>query len=111
MPSFDPHLTLYSFGYRARTRSKFSRNFREHGQVNLSTYLRTFKVGDIVDIKGDARQQKGMPHSLYVLASYTFLSFFLLTCLATTVRPAAYGTLPPELLVLKFVLLLLIFFS
>ncbi|KAI8067737.1 60S ribosomal protein L21 [Gongronella butleri] len=43
----------------------FSRNFREHGAIPLSTYLKTYKVGDIVDIKANAAVQKGMPHKFY----------------------------------------------
>jgi hypothetical protein len=50
---------------RARTRHMFSRNFREHGAIPLSTYLKTYKVGDIVDIKANAAVQKGMPHKFY----------------------------------------------
>ncbi|CEG66088.1 hypothetical protein CU097_002310 [Rhizopus azygosporus] len=55
----------HSFGLRARTRHMFSRNFREHGTIPLSTYLKTYKVGDIVDIKANAAVQKGMPHKFY----------------------------------------------
>ncbi|ORY04607.1 60S ribosomal protein L21-A [Basidiobolus meristosporus CBS 931.73] len=55
----------HSFGYRARTRHLFSQKFREHGPVKLSTYLKTYKVGDIVDIKANASIQKGMPHKFY----------------------------------------------
>ncbi|ORX42174.1 60S ribosomal protein L21-A [Hesseltinella vesiculosa] len=55
----------HSFGLRARTRHMFSRNFREHGAIPLSTYLKTYKVGDIVDIKANAAVQKGMPHKFY----------------------------------------------
>ncbi|KAJ1645419.1 60S ribosomal protein L21A [Coemansia asiatica] len=55
----------HSFGYRARTRYMFSRKFREHGPLHLSTYLKTYKVGDIVDIKGNGAVQKGMPHKFY----------------------------------------------
>ncbi|KAL1915714.1 60S ribosomal protein eL21 [Calcarisporiella thermophila] len=55
----------HSFGYRARTRHMFSRDFRKHGPVKLSTYLKTYRVGDIVDIKADAAIQKGMPHKFY----------------------------------------------
>ncbi|KAG2208343.1 hypothetical protein INT46_003667 [Mucor plumbeus] len=55
----------HSFGLRARTRHMFSRNFREHGSIPLSTYLKTYKVGDIVDIKANAAVQKGMPHKFY----------------------------------------------
>ncbi|KAJ1976654.1 60S ribosomal protein L21A [Dimargaris xerosporica] len=55
----------HSFGYRARTRKMFSRNFREHGQIRTSTYLQTYKVGDLVDIVANSAQQKGMPHKYY----------------------------------------------
>lgn len=37
----------------------------EHGQVKLSTFLVNYQVGDIVDIKANAAQQKGMPHKFY----------------------------------------------
>ena len=36
----------------------FSRGFREKGRNNTTTYLRTFRVGDYVDIKVDASQQR-----------------------------------------------------
>ncbi|KAK4053581.1 60S ribosomal protein L21A [Microbotryomycetes sp. JL221] len=55
----------HSFGYRARTRHMFKRDFKKHGSIPLSTYLREFRVGDIVDIKANAAQQKGMPHKYY----------------------------------------------
>ncbi|EKM84275.1 hypothetical protein AGABI1DRAFT_110831 [Agaricus bisporus var. burnettii JB137-S8] len=55
----------HSFGYRARTRQMFSRSFKEHGMIGLSTYLTNFRIGDIVDIKANAAQQKGMPHKFY----------------------------------------------
>ncbi|KAJ1990065.1 60S ribosomal protein L21A [Dimargaris cristalligena] len=55
----------HSFGYRARTRHMFARNFRDHGTVKLSTYLKIYKVGDIVDIKANAAEQRGMPHKYY----------------------------------------------
>ncbi|KAF9011254.1 ribosomal protein L21e-domain-containing protein [Cyathus striatus] len=55
----------HSFGYRARTRHMFKRGFKEHGPVKMSTYLITYRVGDIVDIKANAAQQKGMPHKYY----------------------------------------------
>ncbi len=38
-------------GYRRGTRYMFARGFRNHGKLPLSTYLTTFKKGDIVDIK------------------------------------------------------------
>ncbi|KAJ1772207.1 Pyrimidine nucleotide transporter, mitochondrial [Coemansia sp. RSA 1813] len=55
----------HSFGYRARTRHMFARNFREHGVIPLSTYMKAYKVGDIVDVKANGAVQKGMPHKFY----------------------------------------------
>ncbi|CAI9175291.1 unnamed protein product [Rangifer tarandus platyrhynchus] len=43
----------------------FSRHFRKHGVVPLATYMRIYKKGDIVDIKGMRTVQKGMPHKCY----------------------------------------------
>ncbi|XP_055991449.1 60S ribosomal protein L21-like [Sorex fumeus] len=43
----------------------FSRPFRKHGVVPLATYMRIYKKGDIVDIKGMDTVQKGMPHKCY----------------------------------------------
>ncbi len=45
-------------GTRARTRDSFSRPFRGHGYIPLSTYLRTYKIGDYVDIKVNSAVQK-----------------------------------------------------
>merc|ERR1712244_176655 len=42
-----------------------SRQFKKHGVTKLSTYMRVYKRGDIVDIKGDGAIQKGMPHKAY----------------------------------------------
>ncbi|KAH0837801.1 translation protein SH3-like domain-containing protein [Lanmaoa asiatica] len=72
----------HSFGYRARTRDMFKRGFKKHGPVKLSTYLINYRVGDIVDIKANAAQQKGMPHKYYhgsvrfirTLAGYFYLN-------------------------------------
>ncbi|KAF9791955.1 ribosomal protein L21e-domain-containing protein [Thelephora terrestris] len=55
----------HSFGYRARTRDLFKRKFKEKGLIKLSTYLISYQVGDIVDIKANGAQQKGMPHKYY----------------------------------------------
>lgn len=43
----------------------FSKKFRKHGVEPLSTFLRVYKRGDIVDIKGNGAFQKGMPHKSY----------------------------------------------
>jgi len=55
----------HSFGYRARTRHMFKRGFKEHGPIKTSTFLINYHVGDVVDIKANAAQQKGMPHKYY----------------------------------------------
>ncbi|KAK1768994.1 ribosomal protein L21e-domain-containing protein [Phialemonium atrogriseum] len=52
-------------GLRSGTRYAFSRKFREKGMIRLSTYLKQYKVGDIVDIKTNGAVQKGMPHKVY----------------------------------------------
>ncbi|XP_041359165.1 60S ribosomal protein L21-like [Gigantopelta aegis] len=52
-------------GYRRGTRYMFSRPFRKHGVIPLSTYMKIYKRGDIVDIKGHGAVQKGMPHKVY----------------------------------------------
>ena len=47
---------------RKGTRFMFSRPFRKHRVVPLAKYMRIYKKGDIVDIKGMGTDQKGMPH-------------------------------------------------
>ena len=55
-----------STGYRAGTRDLFSKKFRtKGGNPGLTTYLRKYKVGDMVDVVANAAQQKGMPHKYY----------------------------------------------
>ncbi|KAL7004918.1 60S ribosomal protein L21A [Cystobasidiomycetes sp. EMM_F5] len=44
----------------------FKRGFKKGGQINTSTYLRVFKIGDIVDIVPNAAQHKSLPHKYYV---------------------------------------------
>ncbi|EHB05062.1 60S ribosomal protein L21 [Heterocephalus glaber] len=39
--------------------------WRKHGVLPLATYMRNYKKGDIVDIKGMGTVQKGMPHKCY----------------------------------------------
>ena len=43
----------------------FSRPYRRHGPEHLSTYLKVYKVGDIVDIKAHGGIHNGMPHKFY----------------------------------------------
>lgn len=52
-------------GYRRGTRYLFSRRFRHHGVEKLSTFLKVYNRGDIVDIKGNGAFQKGLPHKFY----------------------------------------------
>ncbi|KAG5747733.1 hypothetical protein H9Q72_004052 [Fusarium xylarioides] len=55
----------HSYGKRAGTRYAFSRDFRKKGMIALNTYLRQYRVGDIVDIKANGAVQKGMPFKVY----------------------------------------------
>ena len=48
-------------GSRARTRDSFSRPFRKHGYIPISTYLRTYKLGDYVDIRVNSAVMKAGP--------------------------------------------------
>ena len=43
----------------------FARPFRKKGYIPLTTYLRTYKIGDYVDIKVNGAVHKGMPHKFY----------------------------------------------
>ncbi|KEZ42816.1 hypothetical protein SAPIO_CDS5233 [Scedosporium apiospermum] len=52
-------------GLRSGTRHAFSRDFRRKGQIPLTTYLRQYKVGDIVDIKANGAVHKGLPFKVY----------------------------------------------
>ena len=47
-----------------RDKLKYVR-FIEKGQIKLSTYLITYRVGDIVDIKANKRQIKDAVKKLY----------------------------------------------
>ena len=38
-------------GYRRGTRDMFSRAYKTKGVEHLSTYLKVYKIGDIVDVK------------------------------------------------------------
>jgi len=55
----------HSYGLKARTRHRFAKGFRQHGAPNVSTYLTTYKIGDLVDIKVDSSMPKGQPYRLY----------------------------------------------
>merc|ERR1712169_145231 len=55
----------HSYGYRARTRKLFARDFRQHGMPALKTNLTNYKVGDLEDIKANSAIHKGMPFKFY----------------------------------------------
>merc|ERR1711937_235612 len=66
MGAFPTRLKMpKSEGYRCCTRDMFSRPFRKNGMPNLTTYLTTYKLGEMVDIKANSAIQKGMPHKFY----------------------------------------------
>ncbi|CAO1398718.1 unnamed protein product [Diamesa hyperborea] len=52
-------------GYRRGTRDMFSRPFRQHGAIPLSTYMKVYKIGDFVDVKGHGAVHKGMPFKAF----------------------------------------------
>jgi len=52
-------------GLRSRTRDSFSRPFRKKGTIALATYLRTYHIGDYVDVRVNGAVHKGMPHKFY----------------------------------------------
>nr|AAX48853.1 L21 [Suberites domuncula] len=52
-------------GYRRGTRYLFSREYKKNGVQHLSTYMKVYKVGDIVDVKGNGAFHKGMPYKFY----------------------------------------------
>ncbi|XP_062096585.1 large ribosomal subunit protein eL21x/eL21w-like isoform X2 [Humulus lupulus] len=56
---------LARHGLRSRTRDLFSCPFRKKGYIPLSTYLKTYKTGEYVDIKVNGTIHKGMPHKFY----------------------------------------------
>lgn len=57
-------------GYRRGTRDMFSRKFRNHGMINLSTYMRVYKIGDYVDVKVSWNLTALFNSSLTVILSF-----------------------------------------
>merc|ERR1712146_54690 len=56
----------HPWGYRGGTRDLFSKKPGTRGyNPKLTTFLRTYKIGDWVDVVCDSMQQKGMPHKFY----------------------------------------------
>jgi large subunit ribosomal protein L21e len=50
---------------RSRTRDLFSRPFRKKGYVPLYTFLRSYKIGDYIDVDVNGAVHKGLPHKIY----------------------------------------------
>ncbi|KAE8697905.1 60S ribosomal protein L21-1 [Hibiscus syriacus] len=57
--------SIAGHGARSETKDSFSRPFRKKDYIPLSTYLKTYKIGDYVDVKGNGAVHKGMPHKFY----------------------------------------------
>mmetsp|Transcript_15141 Transcript_15141/g.12877 ORF Transcript_15141/g.12877 Transcript_15141/m.12877 type:complete len:159 (-) Transcript_15141:277-753(-) len=55
----------HAYGYRAGTRHKFSKPFKQHGAIHIARQLTNFHIGDYVDIIVDGAIHKGMPHKYY----------------------------------------------
>ncbi|KAK3707247.1 60S ribosomal protein L21A [Vermiconidia calcicola] len=55
----------HAAGLRAGTRYAFSRDFKKRGMIPMGTYLKQYKVGDIVDVVANGAVQKGMPYKVY----------------------------------------------
>jgi large subunit ribosomal protein L21e len=55
----------HSYGYKSKTRHLFAKKFRKHGVPPVSTLLRTYKVGQYVDVVADPSVRAGMPHKYY----------------------------------------------
>lgn len=81
-------------GQRARTRDLFSRPFRGKGYIPLSTYLRTYKIGDYVDVKVNAAVQKVRSWSTHTWTSTHHQQTSRRVCHTsfTTAVPASCGT-------------------
>ena len=48
------------YGFRKRTRHKFSKHFRDKGKISLRKFVQTFKVGDKVVLAAEPAYQKGL---------------------------------------------------
>ncbi|KAI5180972.1 large subunit ribosomal protein L21e [Nematocida sp. AWRm80] len=57
---------MRSKGYRANTRGKFKKGFKDPKIPQATTILHQYKRGDLVDIKVDSSIHKGMPYSKFL---------------------------------------------
>eukprot|EP00757_Euglenozoa_sp_SAG-D1_P013676 gene13676-3997_t len=56
---------VHSYGLRSGTRNLFSKKFGTYGNPAPAKTLKTYRVGDYVDVKADPSVRKGMPHKYY----------------------------------------------
>ncbi len=47
-------------GFRRKTRSKFTKNYKTKGKISLKKFFQDFKEGDKVVLKAETAYQKGM---------------------------------------------------
>lgn len=47
-------------GFRRNTRHKMSKNVRSRGKISIREFLKSFKVGEKVQLKAEPAYQKGM---------------------------------------------------
>lgn len=64
-------------GYRRGTRDMFSKDFRKHGTIPLSTYMKVYKTGDYVDVKVSPQKLKIALKSSNSHVAQTFLLKFV----------------------------------
>lgn len=55
----------HAYGYRRRTRYRFSQPFKHHGAIHMKNYLTKFKRGEFVDVIGDSSNHKSLPYKIY----------------------------------------------
>jgi ribosomal protein L21E len=66
-------------GYRRGTRYLFAREFKTNGVIPLSTYMKVYRRGDIVDIKVSSISSDSSlkRNNLYQSANFGVFFFFL----------------------------------
>lgn len=55
----------HAYGYRRRTRDRFSKAFRGRGAIHMKKYLTKYTIGEYVDVYADAANHKSLPYKIY----------------------------------------------
>lgn len=55
----------HAYGYRRRTRYRFTKPYKTHGAIKMKNYLTKFQRGEYVDVIADSANHKSMPYKLY----------------------------------------------